>query len=154
MTVRSMPAVRFDPMAPRRAGECLPRIVRRLALTLPTCPTERLLLIEDPYQGITMIATPNDTEDHVKMSLAEHALAFLLRRGSHVLSGGSVYARAGGDTLEVWFVTNAWEDHALRLRAYDLEAQAMDRFPDVFVELHVIPPSGLPSVPADARRVL
>lgn len=89
----------------------------------------------------------------MRVSRTQQALDFLIERGASVFTEGSVYARTDDDTLEVWFVTNRWEDHALRLQAYELEAETMRRFPEVFVDLHVIPPSSVHRVPADAEEI-
>ena len=87
------------------------------------------------------------------MSAVDEILQYLVERGASVFTGGRLYARAQDDTVEVWFVTDRWQDHAVRLQLYELEAEAMRRFPDVFVDLHVTPSCGIDMVPEDAHPV-
>lgn len=121
-------------------------------LPMPWGPSRPIVLVDDPLR-ILVVAAPNEAGGPGEMSPVHEIVRFLLERGASVLAGGRLYARAQGDTVEVWFVTDRWEDHGLRLQLYELEAEAMRKFRDVFVDLHVTPSCSIDSVPGDAHPV-
>lgn len=119
---------------------------------MPWGPSRPLELSEVPLR-ILVVAAPNEVRGMREVLPLREVVRFLLERGASTLAGGRLYARLQGDTAELWFLTDRWEDHALRLRLYELEAEAMREYPDVFVDLHVVPSDGLDLVPTDAHPV-
>ncbi len=121
-------------------------------LPMPWGPSRPIVLVDDPLR-ILVVAAPNEAGGPGEMPPLHEIVRFLLERGASVLAGGRLYARVQGDTVELWFVTDRWEDHGLRLQLYELEAEAMREFPDVFIDLHVTPSCSVESVPGDAHPV-